>query len=132
MRRVRLALAGILILTGAYCSSARAALPAPKHAAATASDAAQSPVAGTAADTGNGAQSGAVTVGGKPVIGPAEERTVVWLCIAGVVLSLLWTAIAWWRARVTQRAREADTDPDSMMIGSRNGTPAHQSPRLRQ
>jgi hypothetical protein len=60
------------------------------------------------------------------------EREVVWLCVAGVILSLLWTVVAWWRARATQRAREADTDPDPMAVARNGGGPAHKSPRLRQ
>src|SRR5262245_33219 len=133
MKRVRLALVGILILTGVVCSSARAAQPAPKNAAVAPSGAASSSAADAGANDGTGAQTGTVTTVPRTVIGPAQEREVVWLCFAGVILSLLWTVIAWSRARATQRAREADTDPDPMMmVGSRNGAPPHKSVRLRQ
>src|SRR5436190_1931939 len=166
MKRVRLALAGILVLTGWVCSSARAAEPAPKYAAAdsrahsTAALASAAPapaslasaapapaapasaapasappasqVADAGVKSGIQPQTGApVTAVPQTVVGPAQEREVVWLCFAGVILSLLWTVIAWWRARVTQRAREADTDPDPMMVGARRIRP-RESPRLRQ
>jgi ATP-binding cassette, subfamily B, bacterial len=137
MRAVRLGLVGVAILTGVSCSSVRAAEPAPQLTASQlAAPQNAVPVPAPPHAPPAGAQAATVaqpsSPAPQPVIGPAQEREVVWLCVAGVILSLLWTVVAWWRARATQRAREADTDPDPMAVARNGGGPAHKSPRLRQ
>ena len=58
------------------------------------------------------------------VIGPAQERLVIWLCVGGAVLCLLWTVIAWIRSRKVQRAREAADEADPLSVNG-NGSGAY-------